>query len=99
MQRAGAFRALGLSGQTGLSGASERSESESGDGAWHGKFEEMREVGNCSGSIGLSGASERSSLESECGELDRGHEATEYAVACWWVCVLVGIAKGCELEV
>lgn len=73
---------MGLSGQTGLSGASERSESDSGGGAWHGRFKEMREVESCPGSIGLSGASERSSSESECGVLDREIEAAEDAGAC-----------------
>lgn len=74
---------MGLSGQTGLLGASERSESESEGGAWHGRFEEMKEVGSCPGSMGLSGASERSSSEYECGVLDREFEAVAVAVDCW----------------
>ncbi len=59
VQRGGVGEALGLSGQMGLVGASERSESES----WGAVVEVWKEVGKV-GKTGLSGASERSSSAS-----------------------------------
>ena len=62
MQRGWVGDLLGVPGQTGLSGAEERSESESGFGgaALEGGVEEVGVVGT----TGLPGASERSSSES-----------------------------------
>ena len=96
---------MGPSGQTGLSGASERSESESEGGASERaqpesegsalcqRFEDLGEFGK----TGLSGASDRSSSESRKGAFDGGFEAPDEAVILSWACVLV-IANKDSLE-